>query len=36
MLKEAWADALAEDAEGVWSSMIGVHEASVLEKRELG
>jgi len=28
MLKAAWADALGEDAEGVWSSMIETYERS--------
>jgi hypothetical protein len=35
MIEAAWADALAEDAEGVWRSMIEQYESSVLEKREV-
>jgi hypothetical protein len=29
MLEAAWADALAEDAEGVWESMIQAYEESI-------
>ena len=32
MLKAAWADALAEDAEGVWNSMIEAYENSRKDK----
>ena len=36
MLHAAWSDALAEDARGVWETMIKQHQDSVLEKREGG
>lgn len=34
MLRAAWADALAEDAEGVWKSMIEAFEEKVTTTRE--
>jgi hypothetical protein len=35
MLDAAWADALAEDAAGVWASMIQAHETSIVKKGKL-
>jgi hypothetical protein len=34
MIKAAWADALAEDAEGVWRSMIEAYENEISRRGE--
>jgi hypothetical protein len=34
MIEAAWADALAEDAGGVWRAMLTEYESSLLKKRE--